>query len=173
MFSLYSVYILRWHANSANITEHSQQSKSAASFCLLDHTNEKPSMKSVIIDKSSPLENTISILKKLHKMCSCYQRCWSLLDIQNEFPYVASVMNSLHGLFYLRMKHSNALFQHVEVLWNNSLLNAAWGTIEISKPNWNWTNIEHGFIPAFLLIVNISLLKFIYVYVYCLLIFSV
>lgn len=38
-----------------------------------------------------------------------YQRCGGLLNIQNQLSYVASVMNSLHGLFHLRTTHSNQL----------------------------------------------------------------
>lgn len=36
-----------------------------------------------------------------------YQRGGSLFDIQDEFSNVAPVMNSLHGLLHLRVKHSN------------------------------------------------------------------
>lgn len=38
-----------------------------------------------------------------------YQRCGGLLNIQNQLSYVASVMNSLHGLFHLRTTHNNQL----------------------------------------------------------------
>lgn len=50
---------------------------------------------------------------KTHRKCCCHQRDGSLVNIQNEFSYVASVMNSLHGLFYLR-KESQRLTQSNE-----------------------------------------------------------
>lgn len=55
-------------------------------------------------------------------LCCCYQRSGRLLHIQNEFSYVASVMNSLHGLFYLRRKH-NSKSQINSVIKSDSIYN--------------------------------------------------
>lgn len=61
-----------------------------------------------------------------------YQRCGGLLHIQNQLPYVASVMNSLHCLFHLRTTHSD-YFQAIKLpqkaLIRSSLLWDIWKMI--------------------------------------------
>lgn len=87
-------------------------------FLVFQHTNRN----SDVIDTGcrsvncKPLYNcSLTGLKKLVTpepfvptlvllLCT-YQGGGSLLHVQNEFSYVASVMNSLHGLFNLKIKH--------------------------------------------------------------------